>query len=760
MTSKTFQVNGMDCASCASVISKKLGKLPGISSCSVNFATEKAQVSFDENNVDLKQMNDEIGKLGYSFMDKEHDMDSMEGMNGMDHSEHLGLNTTKEQKLKTLSEMKNKLLVVLPLAFATFAFMMWDVASKFLNFIPKPFFPMNVINSILFIVSLVVIYLVGKIYLDGVVRFVRYRAANMDTLIGIGTFSAFIYSSFILLFPAVARFLKLPEFTYFDVVVVVMGFVSLGKYLEAKSKLRTGEAIEKLLSLGAKTAVVKRNGKEIEIPINEVRVGDIVVVKPGEKIPTDGVVSEGTTSIDESMINGEPIPADKKEGDIVIGATINKQGHILFKATKVGSDTMLSQIIKMVEDAQGSKADIENIADKISSVFVPVVLGIALTSLAIWLVIGSQFLGFNTAFSLGLLSFVGVLVIACPCALGLATPTAIIVGTGLGAEKGILIKNAAALEKLQKIKTLVFDKTGTITSGKPKVTEIISLDNKYSEKDVLGFAFSLEKKSSHPLALAIVDSAKEKNLEVLKVKSFKETEGVGVSGSVEKDLIEVRKPNKNEVLKFADLINEGKTIVVITINNKLLGGIAISDTLKKGAEEVVGKVKKMGIKTIMLTGDNQKAADYIGKQIGIDEVIAEVMPADKANVIKNLQKENSLVGMVGDGINDAPALTQADIGIAMATGTDIAIESAEIVLLNGDIEKISGAIRLSKATMRTVKQNLFWAFVYNLVGIPLASGILYPITGTVLNPVFAGAAMALSSVSVVGNSLLLKRSKV
>lgn len=758
MIKKSLEVVGMDCASCAQVISKKLSKIPGVESCRVNFATEKAEVSFDEKKVGLDRMNHEIKKLGYSLSESGHD--SMASTASMDHADHLGLNTSNTEKEEELRKMRNKLFIILPATFFTFIFMIWDIISKVSNLLPQIQIPMSFSNSFFFLLSLLTITLVGKAYWEGVVRFIRYRVANMDTLIGIGTFSAFFYSSVIFLFPGVQKLLNMPEFTYFDVVIVVMGFVSLGKYLEAKSKLRTGEAIRKLIGLAAKTALVRRGGKEIEISITEVKVGDLVIVKPGGKIPTDGIVVEGSSSVDESMINGEPIPQDKKVGDIVIGATINKQGNFLFKATKVGGDTMLSQIIKLVEEAQGSKADIENLADRVSSVFVPIVLIIALSSLLVWLIIGGQILGFSSAFSLGLLSFVGVLVIACPCALGLATPTAIIVGTGKGAERGILVKNAQALEKLQKVKTLVFDKTGTITNGKPKVTSIVKVSKIYTEKQILGFAASLENKSSHPLALAVMDKAKEDDVKIVNASLFREVEGIGVQGTVADDKIEVRKPIASELDKFNHLLNEGKTVISVLVNAKLAGGIVINDTIKENAVDTIKKLKKLGIKTIMLTGDNKKAADYIASLVGIDQVISEVLPQEKANMIANLQKDNKLVAMAGDGINDAPALSQSDVGIAMASGTDVAIESADLVLLNGDIEKIPQAIKLSRVTMRTVKQNLFWAFIYNLIGIPLASGILYPITGTILNPIFAGAAMAMSSVSVVGNSLLLKRVKI
>ncbi len=761
METQTFDVIGMHCASCSNIISKKLKKLPGIESCDVNFATEKAKVKFDSSQVNEDKMNSEIKKLGYAFSSKDHTMmNSMSGMKRMDHSQHLGLNQSKEAKIKELKEMMKKLLFVLPFTAIIFTYMMWEILAKFIPQIPSLDFSMRYLNTFMFLVSIITLFWVGKPFIEGVTRFIKYRAANMDTLIGIGTLTAFIYSSIIFLFPEVATFINAPEYVYFDVVIVVIGFVTLGKYLETRSKIKTGEAIEKLMELGAKTAIVKRDGKELEIPINEVKIDDVIVVKPGSKIPTDGIITEGKSSIDESMISGEPIPVEKKEGDLVIGGTLNKQGGFLFKATKVGSDTMLSQIIKMVEESQNSKAEIQNLADKVSSYFVPVVLGFALVTFFIWITVGFHFLGMSQAFSYGLLSFVGILVIACPCALGLAIPTALIVGTGKGAQNGILIKNANSLENLYKVKTLALDKTGTITNGKPEVTDVISLSSDYSEKQIIGFSASVESFSSHPLAIAVIDKAKKDNVKLVKADDFEEKEGSGVNAVIGGYKVEIRKPNLEESEKLSSYLKDGKTVISVVIENELVGALVINDTVKSNAIESIKKLKKMGIKTVMITGDNKKAAEYIGDKTGIDKVISEVIPQEKAKIIDDLKEDNNSLAMAGDGINDAPALSRADVGIAMATGTDIAIESSDIVLLNGDISKIPQAFKLSKLTMRTVKQNLFWAFIYNIVGIPIAAGILYPFFGIVLNPVLAGMAMALSSVSVVANSLLLKRAKL
>ncbi len=770
MINKAYQVKGMHCASCSSIITKKLKKLQNIESCDVNFATEKANVSFDEKKVTTTDLNNQIEKLGYTLVEESHAGHGMPTSIGAhsekssaDHSEHLGFSLSKEAKIKELQQFKAKINLVLPISLLVFATMIWDIASKFFPAsIPAIPIPMQILNTIYFILASIFMFWIGQPYLKALVRFAKYRVANMDLLVGIGTFTAYIYSSVLLLFPRVTSYFNLPEHTYFDVTIVVIGFITLGKYLESRSKLKTGEAIEKLLGLQAKSALVVRDGKEIDIPIDEVVVGDIIRVKPGGKIPVDGEIIDGATSIDESMINGEPVPVDKKKGDIVIGSTINKQGSILFKASKVGSETMLSQIVRMVEESQGSKAEIQNLADKASSIFIPSVLVIAVLSFVAWMTVGVFLLGFSQAFSFALLSFVGVLVIACPCALGLATPTAIIVGVGKGAEHGILIKNAQSLEKLCKVNMVIFDKTGTLTHGKPVVTDVIPVGSSISHEKVLNIASSLESQSSHPIAHAVIREAEKTNMDNLKVSHFEEKEGVGVVGEIEGTSFAVTRPsskNKN----ISDVINlqsQGKTVILVKKEDEVVGIIAISDTVKPDVKKVIERLHQMNIQIVMVTGDNQKAAEYIAQQLEIDTVKAEVMPKEKSSIIKEFQKMGNNVAMVGDGINDAPALTQADVGIAMATGTDIAIESADIALLSGDLSKIPQAINLSRLTIRTVKQNLFWAFIYNIIGIPLAAGVFYPIFGIFLNPIFAGFAMAMSSVSVVSNSLLLKRVKI
>jgi Cu2+-exporting ATPase/Cu+-exporting ATPase len=755
MSKQILKVKGMHCASCSAIITKKVSKLSGVNSVNVNFATEKAELNFDEEKISINDVNKEIETLGYTFEENN-------SMTGMDHSEHMSMSVSKESKLKEIQVMQVKMQFIFPISLLIFILMMWDIASKLFLPIPILSIPMPIFNVISMVIATIALFWVGQPFIQGVVKFIRYKVANMDTLIGIGTLSAYIYSATITLFPKLQVFLKLPEYTYFDVTIVVIGFVVFGKYLEARSKLKTGEAIEKLIGLQAKTALIFVDGKEKEIPVGEVKIGDIIIVKPGVKIPVDGEIIEGTSSIDESMITGESIPVDKKTGDLVVGATINKQGSFKFKATKIGKDTVLAQIIKMVEEAQGSRAPIQELADRVSSKFVPIVLGIAFLTLILWLVVGSYTIGFSAGLSYGILSFVGILVIACPCALGLATPTAIIVGVGKGAEHGILIRNAEALEKLSNVDTIVLDKTGTITKGKPEVTDIISFDSKWNEDNILNITASVEKYSEHPLAEAIVQKAHFKKITLEEAQNFLALEGVGVKASINNQEVYVHKPIKDEKndINIKKLQEQGKTVVIIEVDNKKIGLLALSDTLKEEAIKAIEVLHKRGIKVVMLTGDNSLAAHYIAKQANIDNVIAEVLPQEKSSKIKELQNAGAIVAMVGDGINDAPALVQADVGIAMGTGTDVAIESAGITLLHGDISKIVKAVKLSKITMIGIKQNLFWAFAYNVVGIPLAAGLFYPIFGWLLNPAFAGMAMALSSVSVVSNSLRIKSKKL
>ena len=749
----------MHCASCAGIIEKTFKKKEGVHSVEVNYATETAKIGYDADKTSPQHLSQSIEPLGYSLaLPTAEEM----GMSASEHAEHLGLNQSKKEKLAELQDMRNKVLVSIPLAVISGVVMGWELLSQ-VNVVPTvPYVWSEFFHHLLPVLATYMLFVVGKPYLLGFYRFLRYGKANMDTLIGIGTSAAYLYSFIVTAFEETLRPFINVEHTYYDVAIVVIAFITLGKYLEARSKLKTGDAIEKLLNLQAKTALVIRDGQEVEIPSGEIAHEDIVVVKPAGKIPVDGVITEGSSFIDEAMITGEPMPVSKKVGDAVVGGTLNTSGSFNFKATKVGSETLLAHIIKMVEEAQGSRAPIQALADKISSVFVPIVLVLAFVSLGVWLLIGTPYLGFAQALSFGLVSFVGILVIACPCALGLATPTAIIVGVGKGAKEGILIKDAATLQKLHTVNTVVLDKTGTITRGKPEVASVQKFTD-VSEEGLIGILAALEKKSEHPIAHAIVSHAEAAGISPQSVSGFEALKGKGLKGTI--NGVEYYAGNSKLIadLKLAfdaQMLEQetkaGKTPVFLATKDKVLALVMVADTVKPEAKEAVTALHKLGIKVVMLTGDDKNAAAYIAREVGIDEVVAEVLPEDKLNTVKKLQAEGRIVAMAGDGVNDAPALAQADVGIAMATGTDVAIETAGIALLHGDISKLVKAIKLSKITMRGIKQNLFWAFIYNIIGIPLAGGLFYPIFGWLLNPVFAGLAMAFSSVSVVGNSLRIK----
>ena len=756
----TFKIKGMHCASCASIIERTLKKSDDVESVEVNYGTEKAKVTFDPAKITAHDLSKQIEPLGYSF-EIPQTADEM-GMSENEHAAHLGLNQTKKEKLAELADMRTKVLTALPLAVFSIIVMGWDIGAQFGIFSEMSETLYEFIHHLMPIFATYVLFVVGKPYLLGFYRFLRYGKANMDTLIGIGTSVAFVYSFLITaLEETLAPFVDVHA-SYYDVTIVVITFIALGKYLETHSKLKTGDAIESLLNLQAKTALVLRGGIETEIPIEQVVHGDSIIIKPGAKIPVDGTINEGTSFIDESMVTGEPIPVEKTIGNTVVAGTLNTNSTFTFTATKVGSETLLASIIKMVEDAQGSRAPIQALADKISSVFVPVVLVFAFLTLGAWLLIGTEYLGFAQALSYGLTSFVGILVIACPCALGLATPTAIIVGVGKGAKEGILIKDAATLEKLHKVDTIVVDKTGTITKGKP---ELVGLTNHSSRSDaeIITILASLERKSEHPIAQAITQYAKKNGNTEKAVQEFEAIKGKGLKGIV--DGTEYYAGNVKLIndltLDFDEktLLTEtsqGKTPVILATRNAVIATVFVADAVKPEAIEAIRNLHKLGIKVTMLTGDNKQTAAAIAKEVGIDTVVAEVLPHEKLLHIKELQSRGQVVAMAGDGVNDAPALAQADVGIAMGTGTDVAIETAGITLLHGDISKLVKAVKLSKLTMRGIKQNLFWAFFYNIVGIPLAAGLFFPFFGWLLSPVFAGLAMAFSSVSVVGNSLRLK----
>ncbi len=735
-------VSGMTCASCANSVEKAIRKLPGIQEVSVNFASEKAKVIFNSAEVRISEIKKAIANVGYKAMDVVSDKDT---------------DQDRERREVEMNSLWKRFLIsasfTLPLLYIAMGHM--------LGFpLPEVIMPeMHPINFGLIQLLLVLPILIAgyKFYTIGFSKLIR-REPNMDSLIALGTSAAFIYG----IYAIVQIFGGNTEYTqdlYFETSGVIIALILLGKYLEAVSKGKTSEAIKKLMGLAPKTAVVIHEGKEMSIPIEEVEVGDVILVKPGEKIPVDGEVLEGRTSIDESMLTGESIPVEKTAGSRVIGASINKNGIIRFQATKVGKDTALAQIVKLVEDAQGSKAPIAKLADIISGYFVPIVMAIAVIAGIAW-----YLSGMSIVFSLTI--FIAVLVIACPCALGLATPTAIMVGTGKGAEYGVLIKGGEALESAHRINTIVFDKTGTITEGKPIVTDII-VTAKIDEYELVRLAASAEKGSEHPLGEAIVNKAKERNIEFYKSESFEAIPGHGIevvlNGKVvllgNKKLMNERGIDITLQNESDRLAAEGKTPMFIAVNNTLAGIIAVADVMKASSKRAVEILHGMGIEVAMITGDNSRTAEAVAKQVGIDRVLAEVLPQDKANEVKKLQMEGKKVAMVGDGINDAPALAQADIGIAIGSGTDVAMESADIVLMRSDLMDVPTAIQLSKKTIRNIKQNLFWAFAYNTAGIPIAAGILYLLGGPRLNPIIAAGAMAFSSVSVLANALRLKRFK-
>jgi len=741
MAEKNYTVTGMSCASCANAVEKALNKNNDINA-SVNFATEKLNIEYDEKKYNFDKIREIVESAGYGLVEDMIEDKKME---------------LYQEKIKSL---KNRLILaiifVVPLLYISMGHMLGAVLPEFLN--PK----VNPLNFALaqFVLTLPIIYAGRDFFLHGFKNLVR-KSPTMDSLIAIGATAAVLYGIY-----ATFRIVTVdPEAhmdLYYETAGTIITLILFGKLLEAKTKGQTSSAIKKLIGLQPKKAKIIENGAEKEVLIENLKVGDIVIVKPGEKIAVDGRIVEGATSIDESMLTGESLPVSKKVGDKVVGGSINKNGSIRFEATEIGKNTVLSQIIKLVEEAQGSKAPISRMADIVSAYFVPIVIGIAIITGIAWFLSGS---GLVTALSF----FIAVLVIACPCALGLATPTSIMVGTGKGAENGILIKSGEALETAHKIKTVVFDKTGTITKGKPVLTDLIAY-GKYNENELLKIAASVENDSEHPLAEAIVNKAKEKNIEIKPYEKFRAMPGYGIRAIFEgkevqignRKLMENRKINVEISQKDYDILsNEGKTPMYISIDNELAGLVAVADVIKETSKEAIEKLKKMGIKTIMLTGDNEKTAKFISKQVGIDDVISEVLPYQKSQKVKELQEKDEFVAMVGDGINDSPALAQANVGIAIGNGTDVAIESADIVLIRNDLRDVAGAISLSKATITNIKENLFWALFYNVLGIPFAAGIFYAFfNGPKLDPMIAAFAMSFSSVSVLGNALRLKFFKV
>lgn len=738
---KTFNIEGMTCASCAQTIEKATQKLRGVNLSSVNLATEKLVVEYDPGMVNLTDIIKAVMDSGYEAHEEVATADTVD--------------QDKEKKQKEIKSLWNRFLIS-----ALFTAPLLYIAMGHLVNAPLPDFINPMMNPEAFaivqlVLTLPVVVVNSKIYRNGF-KALSKGHPNMDSLISLGTSAAFLYGVFATVMIFLGEVAYANEL-YYETAAVILALIVLGKYLETLTKGKTSEAIKKLMGLAPKTALVVRNGKESEISIDEVVVGDIIVVRPGGKMPVDGVVIEGLTSVDESMLTGESIPVEKSVGDAIIGASINKNGTIRYKATKVGKDTALSQIIKLVEDAQGSKAPIAKMADIISGYFVPIVIAIAILSAIAW-----YFAGQTGVFALTIA--ISVLVIACPCALGLATPTAIMIGTGKGAEHGVLFKSGTALETTHKLNTIVFDKTGTITEGKPKVTDIITAEG-ISETELLTLSASAEKGSEHPLGEAIVNSAEEKGLAFLKTETFNAIPGHGIEVTINgqhlllgnKKLMDERHIGLGNLASASDaLASQGKTPMYIAKDGKIAGIIAVADTVKESSLRAIKKLHKMGIEVAMITGDNKRTAEAIAKQVGIDRVLSEVLPEDKANEVKKLQDEGKKVGMVGDGINDAPALAQADVGIAIGSGTDVAIESADVVLMRSDLMDVPTAVELSKSTIRNIKENLFWAFAYNILGIPFAMGVVYAFGGPLLSPVIAAAAMSFSSISVLLNALRLK----
>lgn len=733
----------MSCASCSAHVEKAISRMNGVNQVAVNLATGKATFSYDENQISLEEIKKEITKAGYEPMDM---------------PTQVNMDLDQEEKEKESRSLWRKFIVSAlfagPLLYLSMAPMISLIALPFPHFLSPMDYPQRY-AIVLMLLTIPILIVGNQFYIIGY-RAIWNRSPNMDSLVAMGTTAAIVYSLYEVIKIFTANNQGMAHL-YFETAGVIITLILLGRSLEAKTKGKTSEAIKKLMGLSPKTAWVIKDGKEYEIPIDEVELGHIILVRPGEKIPVDGVVMEGNTSIDESMLTGESIPIEKNKGDIVFGATINKNGVIHFEATKIGSETALAQIIQLVEDAQGSKAPIARMADVVSGIFVPVVFIIALISFLGWLLSGE-----TLVFSMTV--FISVLVIACPCALGLATPTSIMVGTGKGAEYGILFKGGEALERAHQIETIVLDKTGTITEGKPVVTDIIAAKGVEID-EILQLAASAEKGSEHPLAEAILKKAEDKKISLKKATKFKAIPGRGLEALINKDLVllgnkalmeERGIPVSDLENDFELLAEDGKTPVYLAIGGYISGVIGVADTIKPGSAKAVGLLKEMGIEVIMITGDHKKAAEAIAKKVGIDSVLAGVMPEGKALEVKKIQELGRRVAMVGDGINDAPALVQAEIGIAIGSGTDVAIESADIVLMGNDLLDVVTAIKLSKRTIRTIKQNLFWAFGYNVIGIPIAAGLLHIFGGPLLNPMFAAAAMSLSSVSVVSNSLRIK----
>lgn len=822
MIKQIFPIVGMHCVSCKKLIEKMVAKVNGVSTVNVNYATEKMIVEYDESKTNLEEIRTAVGKAGsYKLvtnvygktvlasppevkklslnmgLDTQHQHNSVElnhenmghtidkqkdeNAHGGAHHDHAAM-LKKEEYDKLKRRVWFTGLASLPFLAFMIRMLLIEIGVLTEDHMPlgaimidKIEYELNAFFFLQFLIATPAIIWGGKQFFQSAWSALKVKAANMDTLIALGTFTAWFFSSIVTFFPKLFGNFEVDVF--FEAGVFITFFILLGRLLEARAKGQANDAIKKLLELQAKEATVIRNDEEIKIPIDQVVKGDIVIVRPGEKIPVDGLITEGASTIDESMVTGESIPVEKKSGDTVIGATINKTSTFRFEATKVGKETMLAQIIQMVEEAQGTTAPIQKLADKISGIFVPIVIVIAILAFIFWLLVAQPIgllAGDESVIQLAVYIATTVLIIACPCALGLATPTAVMVGTGKAAGKGILIKDAQALEFAHKINTIVFDKTGTLTKGTPEVTEFIArkdlLPDSQEFLELLSYALSIEELSEHPLSNAIAEYITNMKGVKIKVDDFKNIEGRGVEGIINgKKIILGNRRLMDERLVTLDydleenanrLINEGKTVIFMAIDKKNVAVFALADTIKDESKHAVEQLHKLGIKIVMLTGDNQKTAEAIAGQLGIDEVIAEVLPQDKADKIKELQSrvegKERIIAMVGDGINDAPALAQSDIGIAMGTGTDVAIEAGDVVIVKGTLDKVVETIIISKQTLKIIKQNLFWAFGYNIVAIPVAAGLLYPALGLLLSPIIASGAMAFSSISVVLNSLRLK----
>ena len=769
----SIKVLGMDSPHCAMVVQSALKKLSGVQNTDIDFSNQRAKIVFDPKKLTANDIFKVITDAGYKPIEEEGETEEI-------------IDKEKTEREKQLKILKTKLIIGGILS----VFIFLGSFPEWFSFVPKILND----NLILLVLTTPVQFWIGWQFYSGLKLLVKYRTADMNTLISIGTLAAYFYSVAVTVFPGFFMRGGVAPAIYFDTSAIIIVLILLGKYFEVLMKGRASEAIKKLIGLQPKTAKIIKDpegkqasygagGKEIEIPISDVQVGDLIVVRPGERVPVDGKITEGDSEIDESMVTGESMPVHKKVGSAVIGSTINKFGAFTFRATKVGKDTVLSQIIKMVEEAQGSKAPIQRLADLVSSYFVPAVFVVAVATFIVWF-----FFGPAPAFTFALINLVAVLIIACPCALGLATPMAIMVSSGSAASRGILVKDAASLEIANKINTVILDKTGTLTQGKPQLTDIVAFDNEHrvgvlnfaasleqrSEhplaQAILQYAASLDQKSSHPLDTAIMDEATKEKVELYALEDFKAISGKGLRGllQVNNQKIEAYLGNRAlvadvglDISPYEDTIrkleNEGKTVMILVIDKKIKGALAVADVLKKESIEAVRALKKNNIDVWMLTGDNDRTARAIAAEVGIDNIMSEVLPDKKSEKVRELQNQGKTVAMIGDGINDAPALTQANIGIAMGEGTDIAMESANITLMRGDLMLIPEVIRISKRTMRIIKQNLFWAFFYNIAFIPVAAGVLYPFFGVLLNPIFAAAAMAFSSISVVLNSLRLKK---